>query len=384
MPFEFATAGRIVCGAGAIADLPSIVRSLGTSALVVTGRHPGRHASVVEALGAAGITCEIWPVSGEPAVPAVTDGVARVRTCGARVVVALGGGSVIDAGKAVAALATNDGDVLDYLEVVGKGRPLGVPPLPFVAVPTTAGTGSEVTRNAVLAVPEHGIKVSLRSPLMLPRVALVDPDLSIDLPPAVTASTGLDALTQLIEPYVSSKANPLVDAWCVAGITRAAGAIRVVYGDGHHRAAREDMAIASLFSGMALANAGLGAVHGFAAPIGGRFRAPHGAVCAALLPHVCDANIRALDLRAPTHPARARYDHIARLVTGRADATAADGVAWLAELVTELAIPGLRGYGVGVSDVPGLVEQARRASSMKGNPIALSPDELAAVLEAAL
>jgi alcohol dehydrogenase class IV len=382
--FEFATAGRIVFGAGVVADLPSIVQSFGSSAFVVTGRHPERHAATLETLRVAGVTCEVWSSSGEPTVPVVGDGVARLRACAARVVVAIGGGSVIDAGKAVAALAANDGDAGDYLEVVGKGRALVAAPVPLVAVPTTAGTGSEVTRNAVLGVPEHGIKVSLRSPLMLPRVALVDPDLSIDLPPAITASTGLDALTQLIEPYVSSKANPLVDALCVAGIARAAGALRVVYGDGRHRAARADMALASLFSGMALANAGLGAVHGFAAPIGGRFAAPHGAVCASLLPHVCAANLRAMASRQPAHPARARYDHIARLVTGRADATASDGVEWLAELVADLAIPGLRAYGVGVSDVSALVEHASRASSMKGNPIVLSADELAAVLEAAI
>lgn len=384
MPFEFATAGRIIFGAGVVADLPPIVRSFGSSAFVVTGRHPARHASILEALRAADVTCEVWTTAGEPTVPSVTDGVARLRACGARVVLAVGGGSAIDAGKAIAALASNPGDATDYLEVIGLGRPLSAPPLPVVAVPTTAGTGSEVTRNAVLGVPAHGVKVSLRSPLMLPRVALVDPDLAIDLPRAISASTGLDALTQLIEPYVSSNANPLVDALCADGIARVARALRVVCRDGRQSAARYDMALASLFGGLALANAGLGAVHGFAAPIGGRFDAPHGAVCASLLPGVCAANIRALDERAPSHPARARYDRIAQLVTGRPDAVAADGVAWLAELVTELSIPALREYGVGVSDVPALVELASRANSMKGNPLRLSPDELAAILHAAI
>jgi len=384
VPFEFATAGRIVFGAGSIADLPSIVHSLGTHALLVTGRHPDRHSALIASLGAAGVSCEIWCSSGEPTVPSVTEAVARLRASGSHVVVAIGGGSAIDAGKAVAALATNDGDVLDYLEVVGKGRPLSAAPLPFVAVPTTAGTGSEVTRNAVLGVPEHGIKVSLRSPLMLPRVAVVDSTLSLDLPPGVTASTGLDALTQLIEPYVSSRANPFVDALCVDGIARAAGALRVAYDDGRNAAAREEMALASLFSGLALANAGLGAVHGFAAPIGGRFDAPHGAVCAALLPHVCAANLRAIASRDPKHPARARYDIVARLLTGQTDATAEDGVRWLRAVVQDLGISSLGTYGVGVSDVKGLVEQASRASSMKANPIVLSGDELAGVLEAAI
>lgn len=384
MAFEFATAGRIVFGAGTVAELPSIVSGYGAPALIVTGRHPARHAAVVDALRAADVACEIWPTSGEPTVASVRDGVARLRASGAGVVVGIGGGSVIDAGKAIAALATNDGDPLDYLEVVGQGRPLTAAPLPFVAVSTTAGTGAEVTRNAVLGVPEHGVKVSLRSPLMLPRVAVIDPDLALDLPPDVTAFTGLDALTQLIEPYVSSKANPMVDALCVAGITRAAGALRRVCRDGRDRAAREDMALASLFSGLALANAGLGAVHGLAGPIGGRFDAPHGAICAALLPHVCAANLRALESRAPHDPARARYVRVAQLLTERSDATAGDGVAWLRTLVEELHIPPLRTYGVSEGDIDALVEQAQRASSMKANSIVLTAGELREVLEKAM
>jgi alcohol dehydrogenase class IV len=317
-------------------------------------------------------------------VAVIAEGVRRLRDSRAGVVVAIGGGSVIDAGKAVAALATNDGDILDYLEVVGAGRPLLTPPLPFIAVPPTAGTGSEVTKNAVLGVPEQGIKVSLRSSSMVPRVALVDPELALDLPTAVTASTGLDALTQLIEPYVSSKANPLVDALCLEGLRRAAGAIRAVCADGRDRTARESMALASLFSGLALANAGLGAVHGLAAPIGGRVAAPHGAVCAALLPHVCAINLRAIEAREPAHAARDRYVTIARLLTGHPTASAVDGVAWLRALVADLGIPPLRAYGVGVSDVGLIADQAARANSMKANPIPLTRDELCEILLTAI
>src|ERR1035438_332507 len=188
------------------------------------------------------------------------------------VVISIGGGSAIDAGKAVAIVATNGGEPLEFLDVVGKGRAIVVPPLPFIAVPTTAGTGSEVTRNAVLGSTEHGVKASLRSPLMLPQVALVDPELTYGLPAAITADTGLDALTQLIEPYVSIRANPLVDAICVAGIERIASALRRAYHNGADRDARHEMALASLFGGLALANAGLGVVHGFAAPLGGLWK----------------------------------------------------------------------------------------------------------------
>lgn len=380
MRFELATAGRIVFGPGAVADLPAIARTFGTRAFVVTGRDSRRHASQIDALRAAGLMCATFQTPGEPTIDLVRDGAAQTRANDSDLVIAIGGGSAIDAGKAIAALATNPGDVLDYLEVVGRGQPLSVTPLPLIAVPTTAGTGAEVTRNAVLGVPERRVKASLRSAMMLPRVALVDPDLTVDLPPAITAATGLDALTQLIEPYVSSRANPVVDALCLDGMARATAAIRRVYADGHDREAREAMSLASLLSGFALANAGLGAVHGFAAPIGGRVDAPHGAICAALLPHVCATNLRAIVSRAPDHPARHRYEIVARTLTGRHDATAEDGVAWLRTLVEELRIPPLRTYGLGESDVDTLVEQASRASSMKANPIALTGEELRRVI----
>jgi alcohol dehydrogenase class IV len=297
-------------------------------------------------------------------------------------VIAIGGGSAIDAGKAIAAIAANPGDVLDYLEVVGQGKPLPAAPVPFIAVPTTAGTGSEVTRNAVLGSPEHRVKASLRSPAMLPRVALIDPELTLGLPPAVTASTGLDALTQLIEPYVSCRANPLTDAFCIDGLRRAARSLARAFADGRDAEARASMSYASVLGGLALANAGLGVVHGFAAPIGGMFDAPHGAVCAAILPHGMAANIKALRARAPESPALARYEEIARVVTGDADATCEDGVAWVSALVSELGIPPLRAYGV--TDVANVVEKASRASSMKANPIPLNAEELTEALTSAI
>ena len=378
MHFEFATATRIVFGEGAAATLPELVRAFGAHPLVVTGASTERAAALVSALAA-----ETFAVAGEPTVDLVREGARRVHDASCDVVVSIGGGSAIDAGKAIAAIAANGGEPLDFLEAVGNGRALAAPPLPFFAAPTTAGTGSEVTRNAVLAATQHGVKASLRSPLMLPRVALIDPELTYALPPAITAFTGLDALTQLIEPYVSVRANPLADAICVAGMGRVAVTLRRAYHDGADREARREMALASLFGGLALANAGLGVVHGFAAPLGGSFKAPHGALCAALLPHGMAANIAALRQRAPQHPAMDRYAAIARLLTGRNQASAEDGVDWVRALCDELHVPALRAWGVTEADLPGIVEKASQASSMKANPLPLTGEEMLAVAMAA-
>ena len=379
MRFEFATATRIIFGEGTAATLPELARSFGARALVVTGAAADRAAALVSALSA-----ETFAVPGEPTLELVREGARRVQDAACDVVISLGGGSAIDAGKAIAAVATNGGEPLEFLEVVGKARAITVPPLPFIAVPTTAGTGSEVTRNAVLGSPEHGVKASLRSPLMLPRIAMVDPELTYGLPPAVTASTGLDTLTQLIEPYVSARANPLMDAVCVEGIGRVAGALRRAYHNGADVHARRDMALASLFGGLALANAGLGVVHGFAAPLGGMWKAPHGALCAAVLPHGMAANVAALRARAPQHSALERYTAIARLLTCRNEARAEDGIKWVRRLCVELNIPSLRTWGVTEADLPGVVEKATRASSMQANPVPLTSEELLALIAAAL
>jgi len=382
--FEFATASRIVFGAGAIDQIGTLPATFGRRVLVVRGRSADRASRVLASLEAAGAATSQFEVATEPDTALVSAGAKAARATAADFVVGVGGGSVIDAAKAIAALATNERDILDYLEVVGRGEPLESPSLPSIAVPTTAGTGSEVTKNSVVASRTHRVKVSLRSPTMLPRVAIVDPALTRDLPPALTAATGLDALTQLLEAYVSRRANPMTDALCLDGLARAARSLPVAVADGTDLAARTDMALASLWSGIALANAGLGAVHGFAAPIGGAFDAPHGAVCAALVPHVFAANLAALEARAPEHPARPKFDAVARALTGRDSATAKDGARWLRDLVKDLAIPGLGHYGLTASDVSDLVDKASRASSMKGNPIDLSREELAEILERSL
>src|ERR1017187_2900235 len=333
--FEFATAARILFGEGTLRQVPAAAASIGRRALLVTGASPDRAVPLRQALQSAGVSPVPFSVPGEPTLSLI-----RSAPRDYDFVIAFGGGSVLDAAKALAALLTNPGDPLDYLEVIGLGHPLAAPAAPCIAIPTTAGTGSEVTRNAVLASPQRRVKASLRSPSMFPRLAVVDPELTYHLPRAITASTGLDALTQLIEPYVSLRANPMTDQFCVEGIRRAAHALPLVWANGGDLAARRDMAWASLLGGMALANAALGAVHGFAAPIGGIFPAPHGAVCAALLPHAMDVNIRALRARAPEK--LTRYHEIARLLTGRPHATASDGVAWVADLCRELEITPLR------------------------------------------
>lgn len=382
--FSFTTAAEIVFGSGTLQEIGPIAAGLGKKALVVAGTGGTEVERLVTLLASAGVGVERLPVRGEPTVATIQAGTAAARSAGCDLVVGFGGGSALDTGKAVAAMLTNPGDLLDYLEVVGQGRPITERPAPFIAVPTTAGTGSEVTRNAVIGVPEKQVKVSLRSPLLLARVALVDPELTLSLPAEVTASTGMDALVQVIEPYTSRRANPLTDLYCRDGITRASRSLLRAYQDGSNRSAREDMAFTSLMGGLALANAGLGAVHGFAGVIGGRFDAPHGAVCAALLAPVVLVNARALAEREPGHPALLRYAEIARVVTASPNGSVHNLVRWVNELRRAMHMPALGAFGVKQADLEGIVEQSAAASSMKANPIELTKAEMREILEAAL
>jgi alcohol dehydrogenase class IV len=382
--FQFATATQIVFGAGALAELPRLVHGIGTRAFHVLGDTERYRERAEQLLGSAGVSVSVGRVRGEPTVEDALQLVGAARAAGSEFVVGLGGGSVVDAAKALAALLANPGDPLEFLEVIGKGRPLEKASLPFIAVPTTAGTGAEVTKNAVLASTAHGVKVSLRSDSMLPRVALVDPELTLSLPRALTAATGLDALTQVLEPFVSCKANPLTDALSQKGLELGATALRRGYHHGNDLEARSDLALMSLLGGLSLANAKLGAVHGFAGPIGGMFPAPHGAVCARLLPLVAETNIAALRARAPGHRSLARYRQAARILTGDSNAEAEALSAWLERLVEELGVPRLGAYGLSAPSVPALVTKAQAASSMQGNPIVLSVAELTEILEAAI
>lgn len=376
--FEFATAGRILAGAGRAAELPDVLAGFGSRVLVCTGADPARHDGL---LGRLASLPAVFPVAGEPTAAAVRAGVAAAREHGADVIAAIGGGSVIDAAKAVAMLLANGGDPLDYLETVGSGRTITRPSVPCVAVPTTAGTGAEVTANAVLAVPEHRLKASLRSPLMIPRVALVDPLLAVSCPPPVTAASGLDALTQCLEPFVSVRATPLTDGLAREGLRRAAAGLRAAYADGGDLAARADMATCALLGGMALANAKLGAVHGLAGVAGGTADVPHGMACAALLVPVIEANLRALP---PGSPALDRYAEAAGLLTGRPDASVGDGLAWIRQTLTLLAVPGLAAFGLTAAQAGDIAAKALTSSSLRGNPVPLSQDDLEAIVLAAL
>ena len=382
--FEFATAGRIMAGPGRAQELPGVLAGLGSRVLLVTGADPARHAGLLAGLG---LAAAVFPVAAEPTVELARAAVAAARDHGADVVVAIGGGSVIDTGKAVAMLLGNGGDPLDYLEVVGSGHAITRPAVPCVAVPTTAGTGAEVTANAVLAVPSHRVKASLRSPLMIPRVALVDPLLTVSCPPPVTAASGLDALTQCLEPFVSVQATPLTDGLAREGLRRAGTGLRAAYADGGDLGARADMAMCSLLGGIALANAKLGAVHGLAGVIGGAADVPHGLACAALLAPVIEANVRALRSAGFGPPATGvldRYAEAARLLTGHPAASIEDGLAWIRETLTLLHVPGLAVFGLGPQDADDIAAKAMTSSSMKGNPVTLSHADLSTVLLQAL
>jgi alcohol dehydrogenase class IV len=383
--FDVLAPRKIVFGAHRAIEVAAWVRASQREerVLLVTGK-ARRHAHVIEALAACAHLTHI-EVASEPSLALCEDALSLARNAKVTRVVALGGGSAIDLGKALAALITNEGAPLDYLEVVGRGQPLRHAPLPFAALPTTSGTGAEATKNAVLSVmrPEGAVKVSLRSDAMVPDLALVDPALTLDVPRDITAATGLDALTQVIEPYVSHAATPFTDAWTRDAIPRAAKAFPRVLQDLRDLQARSDMALVSLQGGLALANAKLGAVHGFAGPLGGMLEAPHGALCARLLPFVIEANLAALSERAPKSPALARYRDVACWLTSDVDALAGDAIVWTRQLVDSLAIPSLRDFGLDATDIPRVAEQSARSSSMKGNPIELTQAELVRILEAA-
>jgi alcohol dehydrogenase class IV len=383
MRFEFATATRIIFGPGTIIEAASLSAEMGKRAFVITGSSMERAQPLLEALGKQGIDYVTFSVPGEPTTTIAVAAAQAARQTGSEMVISIGGGSVLDTGKVAAAMLTNIGELEDYLEVVGAGRALSQPAAPHITLPTTAGTGAEVTRNAVLGVPEHRVKVSMRSPYMLPRLAVVDPVLTYSMPPDVTASTGLDALTQLLEVYVSGRANPLTDGICREGLRRAGRSLRRAYEDGNDREARQDMAIASLFSGLGLANAKLGAVHGFAGPLGGMYSAPHGVICARLLPFVIAANVEALQRRDATSPALEKYDEAARLLTGSNLAKAVDAVTWVRELCLALKVPSLARYGLKEQDFEIVISKAKKSSSMKGNPVELTDDELLKIIRQA-
>ena len=383
MKFEFSTASRIIFGQGTVKQVAPMASEMGNCALLVTGHNVERAGPLLGSLKNSGMKISIFSISGEPTIKLTIEGVELARQNACDLVIGMGGGSVIDMAKAIAALLNNNGDIMDYLEVIGRGKPLSLPSAPCVAIPTTAGTGAEVTKNSVLTSEEHKVKVSLRSPTMLPDLAIVDPELTYSMPPPLTASTGLDALTQNLESFVSVKSNPLTDTICIEGMKRAARSLFRAFKDGSDIGAREDMAIVSLFGGLALANSKLGAIHGIAGPIGGMFPIPHGVICARLLPYVVEVNVRALQ-RHNSQQYLLRYDQVAQALTGKSNACAEDGLAWIHELCDTFDIPRLSNFGITEDHFPDLIARSKNASSMKGNPVNLTDKELTDILQKAV
>lgn len=387
--FDFYAVPRILFGRGQFKRIGELAAPFGQVALVV---HNSRDAALIDCLtsllAGAGIRPAFFRQVGEPQVEHIDAAVALGREQACELVIGLGGGSAIDAAKATAGLLTNGGGALDYMEVVGRGQKITRPAAPFLAVPLTAGTGAEATRNAVIGYPLKQFKASIRSEHLLPRLALIDPELGVGIPPHITASTGMDALCQLIESYTSTNAQPLTDALALQGMSLAARSLRIVYENGNDIDAREDMALAALFSGITLTNAGLGAVHGFAAPFGANFPIPHGTVCAALLPHVIAANIAALSAQDPHHPTLNRYATVGRMLTNRPDlpqdAALSAAIDFTAQLACDLAIPPLRQFSFSETDIAPMIALAKKASSMRYNPVVLSDAALAEILRRAL
>lgn len=383
MNFDFMSPTRIVVKTGGLSSLGSLAKPFGLHALLVCRVNSAATEDAHRYLEQVHIKVTRAYVKGEPTIDSLNQSLSIAKKHKIDFVVSIGGGSVLDTGKMLAALMTNKGEIMDYVEVIGKGIPITNPSLPFIAIPTTSGTGAEVTKNGVLSFPEHQAKVSLRSPYMLADVVLIDASLTLNVPKNITASTGLDALTQVLEPYVSNMANPISDAFAKEGIAIIARSLEKAYDNPDNLAAREDMAIGSLFGGLALANAKLGAVHGLAGPLGGLFPIPHGVACAILLPYVMQANILALQALDENHSILQRFDEIAKIMTNNTQARALDAVVWIKRLCQHMDIPTLKAFGIKEEDFKTIIAHAKKSSSMKGNPIILSDDQLKEILKQA-
>lgn len=376
-PFAIATPQRILFGRGEAAKAPALIRAFGPRGLIVHGANPARAQWLIDALHATGAQTLALACISEPTLPMLEQALEQARPFRPDWVTALGGGATLDLGKALAALIPAPGSPLDHLEVVGKALPLAAAPLPFIALPTTAGTGAEATKNAVIGLPDHGRKVSLRDDRMLARIALIDPALTDHTPRATTLASGLDAITQVIEPFVSSKATPFTDALTAPAIPQGLTALKRLM-QGEDASARDALAYVSLTGGIALANAGLGAVHGLAGVIGGLTPAPHGAICGALL-----APILRLNRAQATGDTAQRLDqvfhHIAAILGGRPE----NAPATLAQWAKNAGLPGLTTQGLPPALHRETAEAALTSSSMKGNPVPLTTQDLIQALEAA-
>ncbi|MFL2860670.1 MAG: iron-containing alcohol dehydrogenase [Pontiellaceae bacterium] len=380
--FQLCTPTKLFIGIGSLAKLPALAADLPTPIVILTGPRKTRHEALWEALASLP-EHHLIPLEnqGEPTADHLQTLTQIAREKGAQSIIAMGGGSAIDMGKALAAMLTNTHSLTSYLEIIGDGNPLDQPPAPMIAVPTTAGTGAEATRNAVIAIPAANVKVSLRHSSMIPDSVIVDPILTISAPPNITAATGLDALTQLIEAFCSNRSHPLTDALCRSGLTHLANALQTAYHEGDHLGARSTMAYAALLSGIALTHVGLGSVHGLAGPLGGRLGTPHGEICATLLPNAIQTNLHALHERQPKHPAIAKYDEAAALILNQPNATNRHLCDWIQETLIEMRIPTLQQAGLTPDQFLPTLQQAQQATSMKCNPIELTQNELYHLVE---
>ena len=378
IPFEFATSRRILFGNGVFSRVPDEAAARGTRVFLVTGNTP-RHSSILlEQMKDRGLETMDFQAGGEPTLELLDKAISQALGFDPDVVIGLGGGSAVDLGKAVAALLPNPGPVTDFLEVIGKALPLKNPSLPYLAVPTTSGTGAEATRNAVLKSAKHKVKVSLRDHSMLPEIAVVDPELTLGLPLSITAATGLDALTQLMEAYVSVRANPVTDGFCREGILRAAKSLETACLSPFNKTARENMSLAALLSGMALANAGLGAVHGIAGPLGGMCDLSHGLICARLLPRVVQVNYSLLKKREKISPYLLRFEELAQWITGSSSISGL--VEWIEALLEKTGLTASAAILPKDLSITRLAEASRRASSMKTNPVSLDENQLESII----
>lgn len=382
-PFVFASTPHIRFGCGVRRELADVLAAFGRKVLLVTGsgsidRLP--MAAELFASLAAAFELRRLRVGGEPSPELVDAAVREHRSWQPDVVLAIGGGSAVDAAKAIAGLLPGGDSVMCYLEGVGEGKRYSGPSTPFVAMPTTAGTGGETSKNAVLSViGPSGFKKSFRDEQLVAHTILLDPELTVSCPPAVTAACGMDALTQLLESYASCKANAMTDALCESGLRAAAQALPAVYHQGQDLEARSAMLYASSISGLTLANAGLGSVHGLASPLGAFFPIPHGVACAALLAEALALNIRALRQRQPESSSLMKYAQAGRILTGVQEMSVAAAcealVNHLRGLAEEMQIPRLCEYGIGEDDIPRLIEHIS-GGSMSGNPLELERHEL--------
>ncbi|WP_281545230.1 iron-containing alcohol dehydrogenase [Grimontia sp. SpTr1] len=377
--FQFMTATRIIFGEGALNNSFSIFNNYGYSALVVTGRDDQRADPLLAYLSQQNIRYQRLAVHDEPLIAMVEEMAAAGRLFKPDMVIAIGGGSVMDVGKALSALIPNQGSVYDYVEVVGRALPLTAKPLPCIAIPTTAGTGSEVTRNAVMISAQENVKAAIRSPDLIPDVAIIDPTLTYGTEKSLSARCGMDAFTHLMEAYVCGEPNPLTDMICEEGLRRLAPAIIHACEDDDPKA-RADMAFASMLGGMAQSNAKLGAAHGLAAALGAVLDAPHGAITAQLAPYVMAENILAAR-EAGRISLLNRYRQLACILTGRMNAEPSDGIVWVQRILRRLDLETLPQLGLCDTMFEEVAVSALRSSSIKGNPLPLSESRLIHILQ---